>query len=107
MQKSWNAPELQLIHKFSNLQTLAVVIVPQDSPLQLVSCLQRVREHETALPDLVIDSLSVLKYEYYMLCHLENIEFCATYTSVRFRTSRSPVIIAIWPSLWYPNFQTA
>jgi len=74
MQKSWNAPELQLIiHKFSNLQTLAADILPQDSPLQLVSCLQRVSEHETALPDLVIDSLSVLKYKNYMLCHLENI----------------------------------
>ena len=39
----------------------------------MCSCLQRVREHKTALPDLVIDSLSVLKYENYMLCHLEDI----------------------------------
>ena len=35
MQKSWNASELQLIHKFSNLQTLAADILPQGSPLQL------------------------------------------------------------------------
>ena len=38
MLKSWHAPELQLVHKFNNLQTLAGVVVPENTPTELVHC---------------------------------------------------------------------
>lgn len=33
MNKTWNAPELQFIHKFANLQVLASHILPENTPL--------------------------------------------------------------------------
>ena len=45
MQKSWNAPEVQLIHKFSNLQMLAAIDLPEDSPEELVQCFKRIKEY--------------------------------------------------------------
>jgi len=63
MKRSWHAPELQLIHKFNNLQTLAGLIVPENTPTELAHCFQVVREYKTALPDLIISGLSLLHYE--------------------------------------------
>ena len=61
MQKSWNAPEVQLIHKFSNLKMLAAINLPEDSPEELV------QEYKIALPN-PVDNLSVVRYEQYTMC---------------------------------------
>ena len=73
MQKSWQAPEVQLIHKFSNLQTLASIDLPESIPSDLRHCFMQLREAKTAVPDPVADSLSVLEYERNKLCYPKKI----------------------------------
>ena len=68
MKMSWHAPEVQLIHKFSSLQTLAGVVLPEGAPVQLLQCFNQAKEYKTALPDPVIDGVSVLKYEQHLMC---------------------------------------
>lgn len=68
MKKSWHAPEVQLIHKFHNLQLLASVILPDDSPDELLHCFQNAKDYRTSLPSPVIDTFSVLKYEQNLFC---------------------------------------
>ena len=153
MKKSWHAPEQQLIHKFSNLQTLASTILPSDLPQELVQIFTQAKEYRTALPDPIISGLTVLSYEQNLMCFPK--EICAVkqcyqhvvppghekfmmehqrkdltqmyhaiygaenvvhiplrcteynqikaleqiYTSTKSRTTRSAVIIAIWPHL--------
>lgn len=63
MNKTWNAPELQFIHKFANLQVLASHILPENIPLELVECFQKAKELKTAIPNPVICGLTVLRYE--------------------------------------------
>ena len=146
MKKSWHAPEQQLIHKFSNLQTLASTILPSDLPQERVQIFTQAR---TALPDPIISGLTVLSCEQNLMCfpkekqcfqHVvppvrekfmidhqrkdltqmyhaiyvaENVVHiplrCTEYnqikvleqicTSTKSRTTRSAVIIAIWPHL--------
>ena len=76
MQKSWKAPEIQLIHKFSNLQALACSEVSQDIPIELKQCLVKMKHEKTSLPNAVIDSFSLLKYENNTVCSTH--EVCAT-----------------------------
>ena len=63
MKKSWHAPEQQLIHKFSNLQTLASTVLPPNLPLELSQVFTQVKQYKTALPDAIISGLIVFKYE--------------------------------------------
>ena len=63
MQKSWKAPEQQLIHKFSNLQTLASVDLSQTIPPDLCRCFTQMKKAKTALPDTAIDGVAFFKYE--------------------------------------------
>ena len=67
--------QLQLNHKFNNLQTLAGLIVPENTPTELAHCFQVVREYKTALPDLIISGLSLLHYERNIMCSTN--AFCA------------------------------
>ena len=73
MKKSWHTPELQLLHKFSNLQTMAAVVLPENMPKELVQCFHQIKEYKTGLPDFVISGLSVLNYEQYILCRPKEI----------------------------------
>ena len=73
MQKSWKAPELQLIHKFSNLQTLASVDLSQAIPAALCHCFTEMKKAKTALPDTAIDGVAIFKYEENMLCCPNNV----------------------------------
>ena len=82
MKKSWHAPEQQLIHKFSNLQTLAATVLPPDLPLELVQIFTQAKECETALPDPVISGLVVLKYEHNLMCLPQ--EICAIKQSFQY-----------------------
>ena len=66
MNKTWNAPEVQLIHKFANLQSLAAATLPNNTSLELVKCFQQARE--TVLPNPVISGISVFQYEQNILC---------------------------------------
>jgi hypothetical protein len=75
MKKSWKAPETQLIHKFSDLQTLVSIDLPVAIPTELRQCYAKMKLTKTVLPDSIIDSLSVLKYEDNMLCSAS--EICA------------------------------
>ena len=75
MQKSWHAPEIQLIHKFSNLQILAAIELPEDSPEEMVQCIKKIKENKAALPDPVTDNLSFIRYEQYTICRPD--ELCA------------------------------
>ena len=68
IQKSWKAPELQLIHKFSNLQTLASVDLSQTIQAALCHCFTEMKKAKTALPDTAIDGVAVFKYKENMLC---------------------------------------
>ena len=63
MKKSWHAPEQQLIHKFSNLQTLALTILPPDLPQELVQIFTQAKEYRAALLDPIISGLIVLSYD--------------------------------------------
>lgn len=73
MKKSWKAPEVQLIHKFNDLQTLASIELPATIPKELQQCFMQTRKARIALPDIVINSLSVLKYEDNMLCSVQQV----------------------------------
>ena len=64
---------IQLLHKFSNLQNMAAVVLPENIPKELVQCFQQIKEYKTALPDSVIPGLSVLNYEQYILCQPKEI----------------------------------
>ena len=68
MKMSWHSPEVQLIHKFTNLQSLAAVILPENIPGELMHCFQQAKDYKTAVPDPVIVSLAVLNSERYMMC---------------------------------------
>ena len=52
---------------------LAGIVLLEDAPIQLVHCFNQAKGCKTALPDPVIDSLSVLKYEQHMMCLQEHI----------------------------------
>lgn len=75
MKKSWHAPEQQLIHKFSSLQTLAATELLQTLPdlLDLVEIFQQAKEHRTALPDPVISGFLVFQYEQNLMCPVQQI----------------------------------
>ena len=74
MNKSWSAPEQQLIHKFHNLQMLASVILPDNTPNELVCCFQNAKDYRTSLPDVIINSIYVLQYEQNIFCLPQNIK---------------------------------
>ena len=153
MKKTWNAPERQLIHKFCNLQNLAGVSIPANSPHELVQCFSQVKECRMALPDPAINNQVVLEYEQNIFCspseistikhtfhypfppgkekfmmeidrellkemynaiygedHIDHVPlrythynqiriFDQMFTSEASRTTRSSVIIAVWPYL--------
>ena len=73
MQKSWQAPELQLIYKFSNLQSLASVELSQAIPPELCQCFTQMKQAKTALPDTTIDGVAFLKYEENLLCYPKHV----------------------------------
>ena len=65
MKKSWHAPEKQLIHKFTKLQTIAAATLPPDLPEELVQDFTQAKESKTLLPDPIISGLAMLKYEHF------------------------------------------
>ena len=73
MNKTWHAPELQLIHKFANRQILAAATLPENTPVELVKCFQQAKDYKTALPNPVISGFSVLQYKQNILCLPQNI----------------------------------
>ena len=105
---------------------MAAVVLPENIPKELVQCFQQLKEYKTALPDFVISGLSVLNFEQYILCQPKEIcslklglhkpvppsrekfltdvernylEEMYIYTSMKSRTARSSVVIAVWPHL--------
>lgn len=70
MQKTWQSPEIQLVHKFSKLQTLSSFDLPQGIPKELQDCFSQMK---LSLPDSVLDGLAVMKYEQNMLCLVSDI----------------------------------
>ena len=72
MKKSWYAPELQLIHKFCNLQSLVGADLPENTPLELMKCFEQAKDYKTALPNPVISGAFVLHYEGNILCSPKN-----------------------------------
>ena len=75
MQKSWQTPEIQLIHKFTSLQTLVSIELPSGVPQVFRQCFTQMKETKTAIPD-AMDGLDVLAYEQNKLCVPKSI--CAT-----------------------------
>ena len=61
IQKSWQAPEIQLIHKFTSLQTLVSIELPSGVPQVFRQCFTLMKETKTAIRD-AIDGLDVLAY---------------------------------------------
>ena len=69
MKKTWNSPESQLIHKFSNLQAFTGVTLPQSASPELIHCFIAMRDSKSALPDpIVIDGYAVRNYEMNISC---------------------------------------
>ena len=68
MKKSWHAPEKQLIHKFTKLQTIAAATLPPNLPKELVQVFTQAKESKTVLPDPNISGLTMLKYEHFLMC---------------------------------------
>ena len=50
MKKLWHAPELQLVHKFYNLQNMAAVVLPENIPKELVQCFQQIKRIQNSTP---------------------------------------------------------
>ena len=50
MKKSWHTPEVQLLQKFSNLQTMAAVVLPENIPKELVQCFQQIKRIQNSTP---------------------------------------------------------
>ena len=67
MKKSWHAPEKQLIHKFTKLQTIAAATLPPNLPKELVQVFTQAKESKTVLPDPIISGLTMLKYEHFLM----------------------------------------
>ena len=69
MKKSWHAPEIQLIHKFCNLQSLitASSALPETTPLEFMKCFEQAKD-KTALPNPTISGYFVVRYERNILC---------------------------------------
>ena len=44
---SWHAPELQLLHRFNSIQSLAAAFLPDSVPPELVNCHQRAKDYRT------------------------------------------------------------
>ena len=65
---SWKAPEVQLIHKFNNLQTIVFAQDLQTFPIEFQTCFMKMKQEKMTLPDKIFDSLSVLMYEHNILC---------------------------------------
>ena len=68
MQQTWQSPEIQLVHKFSKLQTLSSMDLPQGIPSELQDCFKRMKLAKTNFPDSVLDGLAVMTYEQNILC---------------------------------------
>ena len=69
MKKTWNSPESQLIHKFSNLQAFTGVTLPQSASPELIHCFTAMRDSKSALPDpIVMDGYAVRNYEMNISC---------------------------------------
>ena len=86
MQMSWKAPEIQLIHKFSNLQALVTTQHMQTLPIELQECFVKMKQEKMAVPVAITDSSLVLKYESNTLCVAD--EVCAK--KYAFQTPLSP-----------------
>ena len=54
MHKNWQSPEVQLVHKFSRLQTLSLMELPQEMPADLKQCFLQMREAKTSHSDPVL-----------------------------------------------------
>ena len=78
MKKSWQSPESQLVHKFNNLQTLASLELPKETPIELRQCFLQMKAVKTSLPDSTIDGLMVMTYEKNMLFSIRNNILCST-----------------------------
>lgn len=68
MNRSWRAPEQQLIHKFNNFQMLSAVELPDGTPTELLNCFQQARHQKNSLPDVVTNSSFMLEYEKNLFC---------------------------------------
>ena len=61
MKMSWCAPELQLLHKFNSIQSLAAAILPEHAPPELVNCYQKAMGYRTIYsPTLHVYLMAVL-----------------------------------------------
>ena len=60
-QKSWHAPEIQVMEKFTLMQCLNFTDVSHLSPPELLPCLDAIKSNYTLLDD--FDSYSLLNYE--------------------------------------------
>ena len=58
MKMSLHVPEVQLIYKFSSLQTLAGVVLPENAPVNLLQCLIKLRS--TRLLSLTLSLIAFL-----------------------------------------------
>ena len=70
LQKTWHSPEIQIMEKFTLMQTLNATDVSTSSPPELVACLNGLKKNYVMLEDTVriFDSKSLLRYEKNLFC---------------------------------------
>ena len=70
MKKNWHAPEIQIMEKFTLMQTLNATDISAESPPELLQCLNGLKKNYTMLEDTIriFDSTLLLKYEQNLFC---------------------------------------
>lgn len=68
MQKSWQGPEIQLAQKFSALQMLSSINLPQTIPPELQECFMKMKHDRLVIPDFTFDGLTIFNYEQNFSC---------------------------------------
>jgi hypothetical protein len=63
--KNWHAPELQIMEKFTLMQTLNAIDISKSSPPELLPCIEIIKKNYTMLEESnrLFDSKSLLTYE--------------------------------------------
>ena len=69
MQKTWHAPEVQLLHKIANLQNLLYLDTPPDAPSIVSETFVQLKSVKVTQVQEVIDPLTIYNYERGLFCN--------------------------------------
>ena len=76
LQKTWHSPEIQIIEKFTLMQTLNATDISTSSPPELLPCLNGLKKNYGMLEDTVrvFDSKLLFQYETNLFCLPANVK---------------------------------